>query len=56
MTETLNRPDPLSRGLSRTTTLAVVVFLTVYAATLVVLFAPKDVLGVQPGSLAQPED
>jgi uncharacterized membrane protein len=38
------------RGPSTRTTLAIVLFLAAYAGAIVVLLAPKDMLGTLPGS------
>ena len=46
MSDTYSRSrSPTARPL-----LAVILFLAVYAAALVVLFAPKDLIGALPGS------
>lgn len=41
---------------SRTPVLAAIVFALVYGGAMVLLFAPKDMLGTTPASLIQPGD
>ncbi len=47
MTEAASRRRPPALGQIT----AIVLFLAVYAGTLVVLFGPRDLIGAQPGSM-----
>lgn len=54
MTDTAH---PLRKaGPARRPRLAVLAFVLVYAAAMLLLFAPKDMLGTIPASLIQPDD
>jgi hypothetical protein len=49
MTETLRQTRTVPR-------IALILFVTAYAAVMVLILAPKDMLSATPGSLLQPGD